>query len=676
MSIFFTRGCFAAVLALGVSYLGLSATFVQAQTWTHCANENNTCTFSGAKVVRYGAGTSWRQGTYLNSVRCNNATFGDPLVGTYKSCQTSEPQWTTCANEGGTCSFTGKKFVRYGMGTRWNYREATSQIACNNSTFGDPYVGTRKICQYTGNTTDTVAPTPPTNLRISNLTCTSATLAWEASTDNVGVTAYDVYHDGQHMTRVSGTTLTTALTLVPSANWGLYVNGIDAAGNVSQASTTLQVSVPPCEVDTTPPSTPTNLKGTATGTTATLTWSASTDNIRVTAYDIYRNNLKVASTPDLTYTDSGLTASTTYQYSLTARDAQQNVSTRTANISVTTGSVCSTPVCSVVQVTTETDIPWGLATLPDGSILYNRRDAHDIILLDVANSIKRSVGTVPNVQNTDGEGGLLGLAITKDFPVIDPWLYIHHTSPTDNRVVRIQYRNGALVPSTHQVLLTGIGRNKFHNGGRLRFGPDGKLYIATGDAQAPESAQNINSLTGKILRMNADGSVPSDNPFNNYVWSYGHRNPQGLAFDSQGRLWEQEFGDGTSDETNLIQKGGNYGYPLCEGTTSRSGTGCGTAGFIAPKRTYGTGEASCSGIAIVRDVLYVACLRGTRVYRAEISGSSLTNVQQLFVGTYGRLRTVEPTIDGDLWLTTSRNGDKDSTPNNSNEEIFKVFLSR
>ncbi|RYG09884.1 MAG: glucose dehydrogenase, partial [Chitinophagaceae bacterium] len=185
-----------------------------------------------------------------------------------------------------------------------------------------------------------------------------------------------------------------------------------------------------------------------------------------------------------------------------------------------------------------------------------------------------------------------------------------------------------------------------------------------------------NCLNGKILRMNVDGSVPSDNPYNNYVWTYGHRNPQGLAFDSKGRLWEQEFGDGTSDETNLLEKGGNYGYPLCEGTTSRSGTGCATAGFKAPKQTYSTGSASCSGIAIVKDVLYVACLRGTRVYRMVISGDSLTNSQQLFVGTYGRLRTIEPTIDGDLWLTTSNNGDKDSIANNSNEEIFKVFLSR
>jgi glucose/arabinose dehydrogenase len=373
--------------------------------------------------------------------------------------------------------------------------------------------------------------------------------------------------------------------------------------------------------------------------------------------------------PATSFIDSGLGANTRYQYYVVARDGQANVSANSNTVSVTTGAACSNPVCAVTQVATDTDIPWGLVTLADGTILYNRRDAHDIIHLNPTTGTKTTVGTVPNVENTDGEGGLTGLAISPSFAT-DHWLYIMHTSPSDNRIVRIKYENGALNTGSEQILISGILRNKFHDGGRLRFGPDGKLYASTGDAQNGDNAQNKNGLNGKILRLNADGSVPSDNPFGNYVWSYGHRNPQGLSFDSQGRLWEQEFGNSIMDETNLITKSGNYGWPACEGT---AGT-CGTAGFIAPKQTYATAAGSCSGIAIVRDVLYAACQRGTRIYRAVISGSGLTNVQQYFVGTYGRLRTVEPAPDGGLWLTTTSTGDKDGIPDNSNEQIFHVTL--
>lgn len=521
---------------------------------------------------------------------------------------------------------------------------------------------------------DTQAPTSPSGLVTSNLTCNSVTLSWTGSTDDVGVAFYDVYHDGQQMKSVSGSTLSTSLTLVPGVTWGLYVNARDAAGNVSQASPTLPVTVPQCQADTTAPTAPTQLVGSASGTSATLSWTASTDNVGVTGYEVRRDGVRVGTPTGTTFADSGLAASTSYTYTVVARDAQANVSTASNALTLTTGAACTNPICSVTQVTTDTDIPWGLVSLADGTVLYSRRDAQDIVRLNPATGVKTTLGTVPNVQSTDGEGGLLGLAIAPTFDT-DRWLYIMHTSPTDNRIVRIKVTAAfTLDLASVQVLVQGLGRNKFHNGGRLRWGPDGKLYASTGDAQNGAFAQDTSNLAGKVLRINPDGTIPSDNPFGNFVWSYGHRNPQGLAFDSSGRLWEQEFGNSVMDETNLIVKGGNYGWPNCEGTTSQGGSGCATAGYIAPKQTYSTAVGSCSGIAIVRDVLYVACQRGTRLYREVISGSNLTNVTSYFVGTYGRLRTVEPTLDGNLWLTTSSTGDKDSIPNNSNEKIYRVLL--
>lgn len=525
-------------------------------------------------------------------------------------------------------------------------------------------------------TADTQPPTVPENPRVSGVTCSAATFQWDAATDNAGVAFYDVYHDGQLMKSVSGSTLSTSLVMVAGAKWGLYVNARDAAGNVSQASTTVPVSPPPCATDTQPPTVPTALTASASGTTVTLGWAGSTDNVAVRAYDVYRDNVKVGSVsgptglaPPTTFVDTALATSTGYRYYVVARDGQDNTSTHSTAATASTGPACANPICTITQVAADTDIPWGLLTLPNGDVLYSRRDAHDIVELNPVTGAKITVGTVPNVDETDGEGGLLGLAISGTFAT-DHWLYIMHTSPTDNRIVRIKLENQKLTAGTEQILLSGILRNKFHNGGRLRFGPDGKLYASTGDAQNGDNAQNKTGLNGKILRLDADGTVPADNPFGNYVWSYGHRNPQGLAFDSSGRLWEQEFGNSAMDETNLIVKGGNYGWPACEGTSGA----CSTPGFIAPKRTYATADGSCSGIAIVRDVLYVACERGTKLYRETISGSSLTDVQIYFNGTYGRLRTVEPAPDGGLWLTTTNHGDKDSIAGNSDEKIFRVGL--
>lgn len=577
-------------------------------------------------------------------------------------------------------------------GQRWRYTAQRTLVdqrsgLCLDARGGATVAGTevmlytchgRSNQQWTGLSVvaDTTPPTPPTGLRASGLSCSTVTLAWSAAADALGVTAYDVYHDGQLVTSVGGGTRQVQVAVVPRVTWGWYVNARDAAGNVSQTSSTVPVTPPDCVQDTTAPTAPGQVRAVATGTSVTVSWSASTDALGVSAYDVLRDGAVASSVPGATTTflDSGLLAGRTYSYAVVARDAQGNASARSAAATVTTGATCGSAICGVTEVATDTDLPWGLVTLPDGSVLYARRDAHDVVRLDPATGAKRTVGAFADARSTDGEGGLMGLAVAPDFAA-DPWLYVMHTTATDNRVVRVRYVNGSLDVASTQVLLSGILRNKYHNGGRLRFGPDGMLYVATGDAQNQNYAQALTgtgALNGKILRMTRTGGVPADNPFGSYVWSYGHRNPQGLAFDSQGRLWQQEFGNSVMDETNLVRRGGNYGWPQCEGT---SGSGCGNAGLVAPALTYSTATGSCSGLTVVRDVVYVACGRGSRLYRAVIAGDRLTDVQQYFVGTYGRLRTVEPAPGGDLWLTTTNQGDKDSIANNSAERIFRLDLA-
>ena len=540
-----------------------------------------------------------------------------------------------------------------------------------------------ELTVHTGTGTgDTTPPTPPGTPVLVSVSSASATIQWTASNDNVAVTGYDIYHDGQLCAQVNGTTLSgTCNNLNPQVTYGFYVNARDAAGNISQPSATLPVTTPASN-DHTPPTAPTAVHTTAvTSSSIALAWTASTDAVGVTGYAVYnvtngtptKIGAAAGATPAATL--SALTPGTAYHLQVTALDANKNESAPSAPVlDVTTpAGGCTQPVCTVTQIGTDDDVVWGLVTLPDGTILYNERDAQQIVHLNPTTGATKTIGTVPNVQGTDGEGGLTGLEINPVSFSSDHWLYIMHTSPTDNRIVRIGYDPVAdnLLTGTEQILLSGIERNKFHNGGRLRFSPDGRfLFAGAGDAQNGDNAQNTASVNGKVLRINPDGSIPADNPFGNAVWSFGHRNPEGLAFDSQGRLWEQEFGNNTMDETNLIVKGGNYGWPACEGTV---GT-CDTPGFIAPAQTYPVAEGSCSGITVIRDVLYVACQRGTRLYREVISGTGVTNVQQFFNGTYGRLRTVEPAPDGGMWMATSNGGDKDSIPHNSTNQIFHVTL--
>lgn len=202
-------------------------------------------------------------------------------------------------------------------------------------------------------------------------------------------------------------------------------------------------------------------------------------------------------------------------------------------------------------------------------------------------------------------------------------------------------------------ILTGIPSARNHDGGRLAFGPDGKLYISTGDAQDTANAQDLGSLAGKILRVEPDGSVPADNPFpGSPIYSYGHRNVQGLAWDSDGEMYASEFGQDTWDEFNHIEAGANYGWPVVEGDGDEPG-------FTDPLITWRPAEASPSGAEIVDDVAYVGALRGQRLWTVPVSGGEAGEPTAVLEGELGRIRTVEVAPDGWLWLTTSNGSGED-----------------
>ncbi|MEW1841972.1 PQQ-dependent sugar dehydrogenase, partial [Nonomuraea angiospora] len=249
-------------------------------------------------------------------------------------------------------------------------------------------------------------------------------------------------------------------------------------------------------------------------------------------------------------------------------------------------------------------VPWGLAFLPDGSALVSERNTGRILQVRPGQT-PTQVATVSGVS-ASGESGLLGIAAR------DGWVYAYFTSTAgDNRLVRFQLS----APQTQTVIFSGVPSATIHDGGRLAFGPDGMLYLSTGDAANTGNAQNLNSPAGKILRMTPTGGVPSDNPFaGSRVWSYGHRNVQGLAWDSQGRMYASEFGQNTWDEINQIVAGGNYGWPTCEGN-------CGNSSFRNPIVTWATAEASPSGLAYANNTLFAAALGGRRLWTVPLSGT-------------------------------------------------------
>lgn len=287
------------------------------------------------------------------------------------------------------------------------------------------------------------------------------------------------------------------------------------------------------------------------------------------------------------------------------------------------------------------DVPWSLVRLSTGSTLVSEQES--ALVKEVQpNRDVREVGQVPGVQPA-GEGGLLGIEVSED----EEWLYAYTTTASDNRVIRMPLEgdSGGYSLGESENVLTGIPKSTFHNGGRIKFGPDGLLYITTGDAGDGTASQDTDSLAGKILRVEPDGSVPGDNPFGNEVYSYGHRNVQGIAWDDDGQLWASEFGANDWDELNRIEAGGNYGWPAVEG---EGGEG---QGFIDPVYQWQPAEASPSGLAWAHGTFFLASLRGQRLWTIQVNGD--VTVEDWFVDEFGRLRDVIEGPDGTTWMITN-----------------------
>ncbi|MFI6046828.1 PQQ-dependent sugar dehydrogenase [Nocardia sp. NPDC051321] len=302
------------------------------------------------------------------------------------------------------------------------------------------------------------------------------------------------------------------------------------------------------------------------------------------------------------------------------------------------------------------EVPWGLVFLPDGNALVAERDSGRILRIGPGHAPEQAY-RVPGVV-ASGEGGLLGLALSPQYAE-NHYVYAYFTAESDNRIARFR------LDGPPEVLFEGIAKSANHNGGRIAFGPDGMLYAGTGDAGQSARSQDPASPNGKILRLTPEGLPAQGNPAEGSpMYSLGHRNVQGLAWDRAGRLFAAEFGQNRFDEINLIEPGHNYGWPAVEGA------GGADRGFTEPLVTWSTSEASPSGIAIAGDTLYAAALQGQRLWTVPLRDGAVGQPRDVLRASYGRLRTVAVAPDGALWLTTS-NTDGRGEPQPNDDRVLR-----
>jgi glucose/arabinose dehydrogenase len=347
------------------------------------------------------------------------------------------------------------------------------------------------------------------------------------------------------------------------------------------------------------------------------------------------------------------------------RTAGQTPASSAPAASPTPSTEASSPTPSTVrsrgeprarEIVADLQAPWGLATLKDGSFLLSERDTGKI--LRVANDSTSLVRTIDEASPA-GEGGLMGLAVTKD----EKTVFAYYTAANDNRIVSMSWDGRDL--GAPKVILRGIPKAFIHNGGRMVIGPDDYLYVGTGESGNGSLSQDKDSLGGKILRLRVDGRPAPGNPFDNEMFSYGHRNVQGLAFDADGRLWASEFGQQTWDELNLIKEGANYGWPEVEGSGK-------VRGMTNPKVVWRTRDASPSGLAYWQGGLWMAGLRGERLWEIPLEGTSTRDPIAHFRGDYGRLRTVAVAHDGNSLLLSNSNTDGRGDPSRNDDRLFRV----